>query len=250
MSNNLYFTVGLPRSSKGTLAQKWLKFHNFIDDGEFQEYEYYHESHRGDFIDWRLHYHQDNEFRVVVSGDAIRESLGSLWNPDVEDYVDAIKYTMVRALLKTGHTVLIDETNTSERSIRRILELDIGAQVAVVPTSKEECLKRIGENKSLIKPIERMWNNLCDLIVYNCDYLENGSKITLKAEYVVNAVKRIRQEVIDYKERYTNEPIGNATTKSPELPKVPTISEASRAAQTGCWSYTSPIVPEPNFQVY
>lgn len=250
----LYYTCGMSHSGKSTLAQKWLKFHNYIDGGEFHEYEVWKTSVAPGLMESKFKdYDVVNQRRVVVSGDAIRESLGYIWNPDVEDYVDSIKYTMVRALLKTGHTVLIDETNTSERSIRKILELDIGAQVAVVPTSKEECIKRASKDtpqSPLLKPIERMWNNLCELIVYDCDYLENGSKITLKPEYIVNAVRRIRQELIDYKEQYTNEPIGNITTKNTELPKVPVVSEASRTAQTGCWSYTSPIVPEPNFQVY
>lgn len=249
MSNNLYFTCGLSHSGKSTLAQKWLKYENYIDGGQFHEYERWRCS--GKVIDSKyVDYDLANQRRVVVSGDAIRESLGSLWNPNVEDYVDSIKYTMVKALLKTGHTVLIDETNTSERSIRKILEIDIGAQVAVVPTSREECLKRAGENKQLVRPIERMWDNICGLICQDCEYIKDGNKIILKPEYIVSAIRGIREELILHKKTYTNEPIRDTTAKDTELPKMSPLSKPSRANEAGCWSYTSSIVPKPGFQVY
>lgn len=248
MSNNLYYTIGLPRSGKSTLAQKWLKFEYYIENGIFVKYDTLLHSILGSIESTREKYDREKQSRTVVSGDAIRESLGNLWNPDVENYVDAIKFTMVKALLKTGHTVLIDETNTSERSIRKILELDIGAQVVVVPTSKEECLKRA--KPELHKPIERMWDNICSVICQDCEYISDGNQIILKPEYVVSAIKGIREELILHKKNYTNEPIRDTTAKNPELPKVSPLSKPSGADETCCWSYTSPIVPEPGFQVY
>lgn len=247
MSNNLFYTIGLPRSGKSSLAERWLKFQNYIEDGQFRDYPVW--LTRGFNGNCEIKDHDiQTQHRAVVSGDAIRESLGNLWNPDVEDYVDAIKYTMVKALLKTGHTVLIDETNTSERSIRKILEIDINAQFAFVDTSIEDCLLRA--KPELRKPIERMADNLRDLVIPYQDLDEHFLKIVVNRETISKAIQGIKELLIYHKENYTNGPIRDTTAENTKLPKVPPISKPSRADETCCWSYTSPIVPEPGFQVY
>lgn len=236
-NSKLYFCIGLPRSSKSTQCRKWLNYENFIEDGQFKNSE--------------VKFHiAPAQKRVVVSGDEIRQALyGSNWNSLCEDYVDSIKYTMVRALLNSGHTVLLDETNTSERSIRKILEIEINAEFAFVDTKPEECHRRADESagpyaKSLVhKPIDRMTQNLTDLayqyawedVVMIPDWLHRKD-----VQLIVHC---IRERLIQFKKDFTNEPI-RENSKLSKVPPLPTDSCPS-------FTYSGSLSPDqPTYQVW
>lgn len=128
----LYFTIGLPRSGKSTYANEWVK---------------------------------EKPMRVVVCGDDIRFALhGKRFEPLAESMVNAIKLTMIRALLNRGFDVLVDGTHTTRHSIKQLLEIDryaIGLLDTNVPTA-EECIQRAKDTgqEDLIPVIHRMNKNL------------------------------------------------------------------------------------------
>ncbi len=241
----LYFTIGLPRGGKSTLCNKWRTYDNYIEENKFVEYKcsimFQEPPKRYESI--------QTERRVVVSGDRIRESLyGSLWNQLAEDFVDAIKWTMVRTLLNSGYTVLLDETNTSERNIRKIFEIDINAEFVYVDTPVEVCKKRA--NETLWKPIDRMHDNLRTLVNSHCSVWEwkklIGTELPSKG-HLEHAIVRLKKIFLEEIERYTNES-RNSATQNPELPEVPTTPKPSVSSATCTWTTTIPDVSE--YQVW
>lgn len=140
----LFFTVSRQRAGKSTYCSKWLK--NPFDCCE----------------KWVGDYQFDNP-RVIVSGDAIRLAThGMRYNRLGEDAVFATLHTMIRALLITGFDVIVDETNTSEISIRRLLEIDNNAVAIYIDTTEDVCIKRAIESNQLdlIPVIKRVSKNL------------------------------------------------------------------------------------------
>ncbi len=130
METKLYFMVGLPRSGKSSYANTWAQ----------QEYK-----------------------RVIVCADDIRLSLtGERYCANAEGMVHTIKHLMISTLLRTGHTVLVDGTHTTERSIKDILKHDNNAEPIVIDTSEDICKARarLTQQDDLIPIIERMQNNL------------------------------------------------------------------------------------------
>ncbi len=123
----LYFMVGLPRSGKSSLV-KTLK--------------------------------KEIPNLVVVSGDKIRLAVYNqrFWGPG-EAMVHSIKQTMVRTLLSEGYNVLIDETNTSWKSIETIREIDSFAKYIIVDTPIADCIERAEKTgqSDLIPVIRRMY---------------------------------------------------------------------------------------------
>lgn len=129
----LYFTVGLPRSSKSTFCNNWVK---------------------------------DRPMSVIVSSDDIRLAMhGKRYEPLAETMVFAIKHVMIRALLNRGFDVIVDGTHSTEISIQRLLEIDENAMAIIFDTPKEVCIERaIATNQSdLIPAIERIEENLLNL---------------------------------------------------------------------------------------
>lgn len=127
---NLYFTVGPARCGKSTYCNSWVK---------------------------------ECPNRVVISSDDIRYAMhGMRYSSFCETFVFAIKHTMIRAHLHRGTDVIVDGTNTSYSSIKRILEIDDKAQPIVFNTPKELCIQRaIDTNQSdLIPTINRHWQNI------------------------------------------------------------------------------------------
>jgi predicted kinase len=101
--------------------------------------------------------------RVIVCGDDIRKALhGEEYNVLSETVVFAIIHVTVRAFLNRGFDVIVDETSTSEISIRRLLEIDENAVAITLDTPKEVCIERALKNNQpyLIPVIERHFNNL------------------------------------------------------------------------------------------
>lgn len=105
---------------------------------------------------------QKEDGYTIVCPDTIRLALhGQQFEPLSEPFVWAIAQTMVRTLLKDGHRVVIDATNTTKE--RRKMWVNIAKELDVticgywIATSKEECIRRNNEIKRLDnKIIERM----------------------------------------------------------------------------------------------
>lgn len=136
----LFFTIGLPRSGKSTIANAWATS-------------------------------GDDDFcvspRVVLGGDDFRLALhGQEYHRDAEGMVFATIDVAARALLSRGHDVLIDETCTTEQTLLRYLLIDIDATPILVETSEEECVRRALDNNMdyLVAPIRHMARQMRELL--------------------------------------------------------------------------------------
>jgi predicted kinase len=140
----LYFCCGLQRSGKSTFCKKWLYENLYLINDNYEL--------------WL----QTNP-RVIVSGDDIRLAThGTRYNKLAEDSVFSTLHIMIRTLLITGFDVIVDETNTSEISIRRLLEIDEYAIAIRFDTSEEICIQRAIDSgqSDLVSAIKRTSNNL------------------------------------------------------------------------------------------
>lgn len=167
----LYFTIGLARSGKSTFAQQWRK--------------------NGDVI------HSDGvgEYRVIVNDDAIRLALhGKRWLGSAEPIVHGIEPIMVKALLIAGHTVLLDNTHTTEKAISKVFWIDPDAQVFYIDTPVSVCLQRAIDTgqEDLVPVIRRMDNNLLQLCK---DHRKYKGFSVYSREDVLRAVEQIRAKV-------------------------------------------------------
>jgi tRNA uridine 5-carbamoylmethylation protein Kti12 len=155
----LYFSVGMPRSGKSTIAKEWAgKF------GPDDPRDVYMDSITSDtlctkwWIDFTPRYG-----KVVVCGDDFRLAThGQVYRRLSECDVSAHVLTAIKALLLTGHTVFFDETNSSAWSIERIFEIDPDAIPVFIRTPKEVCIQRALDNKQdyLVPVIEKVAKNL------------------------------------------------------------------------------------------
>ncbi len=86
---------------------------------------------------------------VIICGDDFRlATYGQTYIRLAEPCVSQSVLTSVRALLMRC-TVIFDETNSSEWSLRRIYEIDRGAIMIPVSTPKEKCLEINRRTKSI-----------------------------------------------------------------------------------------------------
>lgn len=128
--SQLYATIGLPRSGKGTLCEKLKK---------------------------------ENPNLVVLSGDTFRKALyDGIYNRSAEPYIFAGIDLAAKALLLDGYDVLIDETATDIRTCLRYLSIDPYCKFIYMQTSKEECIRRALMHKQhyLVSVIEWQAKNL------------------------------------------------------------------------------------------
>jgi predicted kinase len=140
---NLFFMMGVQRSGKSTFATEWL---------------------RAVILNGRP--------RSLICSDDIRLALyGERYRRQGEPMVWAMNGYMTETLLSRGHDVLIDGTNTTRDSIKRILDVDINATPFVVITPKEVCLRRaVTTNQSDLLPvIERCHTQLEELRSYGIE---------------------------------------------------------------------------------
>lgn len=145
--NSLFFTIGLPRSGKSTLAKKWLRGEVDIANNGFT-----------DEFQSSVEINRINNFnRVVVSPDAFRLALGHRYNWYVEPVVFAHVQVAIRALIQ-DYDVLVDDTHTTPESISRILEVDHNATYVYIDTPCQTCIDRAEEcgQADLIPVIKRM----------------------------------------------------------------------------------------------
>jgi predicted kinase len=142
----LYFTVGAARCGKSTYCNRWVK---------------------------------EAPNRVIVCSDDIRKAIsGDRFNSLTEGYVQAIKYTMIRAYLDRGFDVIADGTHTTEQHMYELLRIDNNAQYILIDTKKNICIQRAKDtNQSDLKHvIDRHFENmglLPSLYGYEgCEYID------------------------------------------------------------------------------
>jgi hypothetical protein len=153
----LYFTIGVQRSGKSTYCTRWAQ---------------------------NLEMPGDGYPRAIVCADSIRIALhGQRYKYEAEPMVFAMDTYMIRSLLVRGHDVIADETGTTERSIRRILEIDPDAQHILIDTPKEVCIARaFTTNQSdLVPVIERCHAQLVRLKAYGVDRVVEEVRKAVKA---------------------------------------------------------------------
>jgi len=121
-NQTLILTVGLPRSGKTTWARQ--------------------------------------QGHPIVNPDSIRLALhGQRFQLEAEPMVWAIARYMVKALFLAGHhTVILDATNTTEMRRREWNDRDWVTVLHVVPTSRDECVRRALDQDDLyiVPVIDRM----------------------------------------------------------------------------------------------
>lgn len=107
---SLSFTIGLARSGKSTFCRKWQS---------------------------------EAPNRVVLSGDDFRYAVyGQRWIREGEEIVRSSLITAARALFRSGYDVMIDETNTTEASIRHILAISSDAVAYMIAPNLDLCVRR------------------------------------------------------------------------------------------------------------
>jgi predicted kinase len=151
----LLVMIGCPRSGKSTFSNEW------VDE-----------------------YGHDGPPRVIICADDFRLALhGHRYAGAAEKLVFTHVYYATKALLSRGFHVLLDETSTSELSIRSALELDINADYILIDTPKAVCIERahLTNQSDLVPVIERIHLQL----------------EKLKAEGISTVFDRIRKSIIN-----------------------------------------------------
>lgn len=135
----LFFTIGTAKSGKSTWCDEWIKYG----------------------------VHVGNEGlvtpRVIVSDDDIRMALyNKRYEAECEPMVFAVKSVMIRALLSRGMNVMVDDTHTTEQSVRRLFEIDNAAQYKRFETPPGTSKTRAYQFgfMDLFPVIERHWSQL------------------------------------------------------------------------------------------
>lgn len=139
MRGKLTVLLGLPRAGKSTYAEVWIDYDDYGSNP-----------------------------RVVVNSDQIRLALhNQRYCREAEPFVHAITKVVVRAWYNMGYHLLIDETNTTEGSIRQWLEIDADAEFVYIDTPPDVCKERAyacGHYDLADKGvIDHMYNNLTKL---------------------------------------------------------------------------------------
>lgn len=143
-THRLIFVRGFPRSGKSTFCVKYLN--------EFP-------------------------FYTIVCGDNFRMAThGQTYNRLAEPAVSQAVLIAIRALLIGHQSVIFDETNSSEWSLRRIFEIDPYAVYYDIGTEKKECIRRNESTcvrKVPLEVFDRVEHNLLtiDPEVIRKDYL-------------------------------------------------------------------------------
>lgn len=152
--------IAPPRAGKSTFAKNWVATPEVKNPHEVDENDGYFKFTIGnaDFIVTRP--------RVVVCGDDFRKAVhGHAYIKEAEELVFANMTTACRALLNTGHDVLVDETNSTLTSIYRLLLVDIDAIPIWLDYNEEDCVRRATETgKAYLElPIRRICSQIREL---------------------------------------------------------------------------------------
>lgn len=146
----LFFTRGLPRSSKSTFCREWLREQQYTTRDLL--------CYDRKFI---IHYPVN---RVVVCADDFRwATYKQDYNHSCECMASAAIFTAIKALLKS-HCVLFDDTNSSEWSLQRIFEICPEAEYVDIGTEKKVCLERNAKTKKIPEFVfDRIENQLLSI---------------------------------------------------------------------------------------
>jgi len=153
----LYFLVGMARSGKSTIANNWSRYLCNITNNQLTN-----NYPSIEMSSSTLNYITP---RVVVCGDDIRLALhGQRFNRLAEGIIEEIKYITIRALLHRGYDILVDGTNTTLTSIKKLLYIDKTADFYIVDTPLKICIDRAVDTKQcdLVPIIHRMNKQLCE----------------------------------------------------------------------------------------
>lgn len=177
----LYFSVGMPRSGKSTLAKDWADRFGPDDPRDM-----YTDTiiYNGGGKMW-FNFNEKVLGKVIICGDDFRLAChGQVYRRLSEGVVWGHIQVAIQALLNTGHKVFFDETNSSPWSIERIFEIDVHAIPVFVTTPKEVCIQRALDNKQdyLVPVIEKIAKNL---------EVMTAEKIEEIREYVKSTKKHI-----------------------------------------------------------
>lgn len=164
--NKLYFTIGVPCSGKSTLVDNMVREIQISDVNLAACYNPY---------DKKTTFRLPSTVSIVCADDIRKAISGNRWNSHVEEHVQAIKHTMIKALLERGN-VIVDGTHTTWKSINKLLEITTNAFPIWVfkPLTntmdkwyehEHECIERAISTgqKDLIPIIKRMVQNLITL---------------------------------------------------------------------------------------
>ena len=79
--------------------------------------------------------HEKNKNYVIINRDSIRESRGTYWLPEQEDYISDIEEFEVRSAIKYGLTPIIDATNLNPSTIQKWENLakELGCNIEIKP---------------------------------------------------------------------------------------------------------------------
>ena len=106
----------------------------------------------------------DNE--VVISADRLREKIyGQRYFKGGEDYVWAVRKTMLKEICDQGVDIWVDETNTTRHRRSKTIEIaqeyDYNIQAIVMYTRPSTCLKRcsVDELEDVIKRQFKQWED-------------------------------------------------------------------------------------------
>jgi len=158
----LFALIGIPRSGKSTFCNDWLSKRISVLKplGIVSSYRKPHNITDYDGIVYHENMGEQTP-RVLVCADKIRLSMGHRWNSNVEDYVSAVKNTMIKTLLQ-DHDTICDGTHTTIGSIKKLLTLDPDAQFVLIDTPVEVCKQRAiaTGQEDLLPVIDRMAKQL------------------------------------------------------------------------------------------
>jgi len=121
---------------------------------------------------WIQEQDPDGFYRVVVNTDSLRKAIcGTRYNKYTEPVVFNTKYYMITALWLQGYHVLNDGTNTTDTSIRRLLEIDPNAKPIILNVPLDICIDRIKltEQKDMVPVITRQYNQLQKILKEGID---------------------------------------------------------------------------------
>ena len=153
MPGKITYLIGPTRAGKSTFCKKWL---------QERDIEGYH--------------------RIVVNADMIRIAIhGERYNHHSEPIVFSAQYLMLKTFYLQGYHVLFDETNTTDISIRRILEIDPEAMPLIFDTPAEICKERAVASSQL---------DLDSVIDRHCNQLKR-----LLEEGIDNVHKRLLRDI-------------------------------------------------------
>ena len=149
--SRIFFLIGPARSGKSTIARKWANYEIDIKEAEIK--------------DRNTPKSKNENPRVIVNADSIRLTFGHRFHAPLEEYIHAIKHTMIKALLLSGHNIIIDGTHTTKGSIIKLFEIDPDADYAIVNTPAEICKERAvaTHQEDLLPVIDRMVEQMSKL---------------------------------------------------------------------------------------